>query len=256
MVRALVACGVALALTPVLAADQWAQFRGAAAGVAADNPRLPDTWSRTQNVVWSIDVPGIGWSSPIVWNDLVFVTSVIQQEPIKLPERGLYGGSASQSSVGVGLHRWMVYGLDLRTGRVRWEREVRRGVPTAIKHPKNTYASETPFSDGERVYTYFGGVGLFAFDMGGKPLWDVPMDPMPMRAWGEGASAVVHQGRVFIVNDNDQRIDRSQRTTRGPERCCGACRARKRATGPHRIVWEHDGITEIVTTGSRQGARV
>lgn len=251
MVRALVACGVALALTPVWAADQWAQFRGAAAGVVPDHPRLPDTWSRTQNVVWSIDVPGIGWSSPIVWNDLVFVTSVIQQEPIKLPDRGLYGGSTSQSGVGVGLHRWMVYALDLGTGRVRWEREVRRGVPTAIKHTKNTYAPETPFSDGERVYAYFGGVGLFAFDMAGKPLWDVPMDPMPMRGWGGGASAIVHRGRVFVVNDNDQRSSISAYDAKTGKVLWSVPRE-ETSNWSTPYVWEHDGTTEIVTTGSRQ----
>lgn len=251
MVRAVVACGVALALTQVLTADQWAQFRGASAGVAPDHPRLPDTWSRTQNVVWSVDVPGIGWSSPIVWKDLVFITSVIPQEPIKLPDRGLYGGSAAQTGVGAGIHRWMVYGLDLGTGRVRWEREARRGVPTAIKHTKNTYAPETPFSDGERVYAYFGGVGLFAFDMGGKPIWDVPMDPMPMRGWGGGASAVVHQGRVFVVNDNDQRSSISAYDAKTGKVLWSVPRE-ETSNWSTPYVWEHDGTTEIVTTGSRQ----
>ena len=59
------------------AGDNWPQFRGARAGVAADDPALPDTWSATENIVWKIDVPGRGWSSPIVWGDHVFISSAV-----------------------------------------------------------------------------------------------------------------------------------------------------------------------------------
>ena len=250
MVRVLVACGVALALAHVSAADQWPQFRGRTAGVAPDHPRLPDTWTRTENVVWSTELPGIGWSSPIVWGDLVFVTSVTQPGAITLPERGFYG-SAGQSAFGSGVHRWIVYAIDLKTGRIRWEREVRHGVPAAIKHGKNTYASETPFTDGERVYAYFGGVGLFAFDMSGRPLWDKQMDPMTMRAWGTGASAIVHAGRVFVVNDNDQRSSIAAYDAKTGQPLWSVPRE-ELSNWSTPYVWEHDGTTEIVTTGSRQ----
>ena len=57
-----------LALTTLSAADHWPQFRGPNAGVVPDDPALPDTWSESQNVVWKVDVPGLGWSSPIVWH--------------------------------------------------------------------------------------------------------------------------------------------------------------------------------------------
>ena len=65
----------------------------------------------------------------------------------------------------------MVYAIDFKTGRIRWEREVRRALPNAPRHLKNSYASETPVTDGERVYVYFGNVGLFVFDMNGRPQW-------------------------------------------------------------------------------------
>src|SRR5713101_1809652 len=66
-----------LTMAPGSAADQWPQFRGSHAGVAPDDPALPDTWSATQNVVWKTDIPGDGWSSPVVWDDHVFVTAAI-----------------------------------------------------------------------------------------------------------------------------------------------------------------------------------
>lgn len=76
--RALTALTTTLILAGRIAAvsaDNWPQFRGSRAGVAADDPALPDTWSATENVVWKVDLPGRGWSSPIVWGDHVFVTA-------------------------------------------------------------------------------------------------------------------------------------------------------------------------------------
>ena len=139
-----------LALAPMSAIDQWPQFRGPQAGVVDDDPALPETWSETQNVVWKIDVPGLGWSSPVVWDDHVFLTSAISAGKEAAPVAGLYDehdhvkAAASQ--------RWMVYDFDFTTGKLRWERELHQGNPPLLRHIKNSYASETPVTDGERLY--------------------------------------------------------------------------------------------------------
>lgn len=131
-------------------ADQWPQFRGMQAGIAADVPVLPDIWSETSNVVWKTDIPGLGWSSPIVWNEQVFVTSAISGGEQQKPSRGLFDpldshGRTKASAV----HRWMVYAIDLKTGKTQWERELRNGPPPIFRQAKNSYASETPVTDGE-----------------------------------------------------------------------------------------------------------
>lgn len=79
--RACVGLGfIIIAVAAVTAADtNWPQFRGLQAGVVSDDPALPDTWSTTENVAWKTDIPGTGWSSPIVWGDHVFVTSAKRQ---------------------------------------------------------------------------------------------------------------------------------------------------------------------------------
>src|SRR5260221_14551620 len=88
-------------------------------------------------------------------------------------------------------HRWVLYDVDFQTGKVRWERALLSSVPSQAVHQKNSYASETPVTDGERVYVYLGYVGLFAFDMAGKPVWSTPMDPPKMRpGWGPPPSPV------------------------------------------------------------------
>ena len=78
----------------------WPQFRGSRAGVAADDARLPDTWSTTENVAWKIDVPGRSWSSPVVWEDHVFLTSAISSGDEKAPVTGLYDDQGLLDHVG------------------------------------------------------------------------------------------------------------------------------------------------------------
>ena len=118
-----------------LAAEDWPQFRGSQAGVGVDHPDLPDSWSTTENVRWRADVPGLGWSSPIVSGDHVFITSVVNSETQEVPKPGFYLGDWAASKAP---HRWMVYDLDFATGKVRWERKVSDAPPAQAKHLKNT----------------------------------------------------------------------------------------------------------------------
>jgi outer membrane protein assembly factor BamB len=121
--------------------DNWPRFRGPAAdGVASDDARLPDTWSKTQNVRWVADLPGWGWSSPVVWGDRVFLTTVVADEENKTPEKGLYLGEGVRTP-GKGVHHWQVYCFDLNTGEQLWMREAHTGEPEIPRHPKSTYAS-------------------------------------------------------------------------------------------------------------------
>ena len=84
----------------------------------------------------------------------------------------------------------MVYGFDVATGALMWEREVYRGVPKSSHHLKNTYASETPVIDGEHIFSYFGNVGLFCLDMNGQVVWSLDFDAVDTRlGWGTASSA-------------------------------------------------------------------
>jgi len=89
MSRVAIAAALSL-LVSVQAADQWPQFRGPHAGVVADDPSLPDSWSETDHVVWKTDIPGLGWSSPVVWDDHVFLTTAVSTGVEAPPVKGLY----------------------------------------------------------------------------------------------------------------------------------------------------------------------
>jgi outer membrane protein assembly factor BamB len=144
----------------------------------------------------------------------------------------------------------MTYCLDFDSGKIIWEREAHKGVPPQERHPKNSYASETPITDGERVYSYFANIGVFCYDMDGKPLWEKRWDSYPMRGgWGTGASPVLHKDRLYIVNDNETEsfmvaLDK----TTGKQ--IWRVERQEKSNWATPYVWENDDRTEIVTIGT------
>ncbi len=185
-------------------AATWPEFRGPGSRGVRDDSSVPTNWSATENIAWKTPLPGRGWSSPVISNGMVFLTSVVSGGEVEAPKKGLYfGGERPEPSESD--HQWFVYGLDLATGEIRWKREVHAGKPLAPVHVKNSYASETPVTDGERVYVYFGALGVFCFDVDGTPRWEKRMEPRKMRyGWGTAASPTLYKDRLYIVNDNEE----------------------------------------------------
>jgi outer membrane protein assembly factor BamB len=204
----------------------WPQFRGPAGRAVSAIDTLPLTWSTTTNVAWHAEVPGRGWSSPIVWADQIFVTSAISANGFKQPSPGIYGNDYVAELEHQGLSEaqileklrvrdlespqesgdvdFMLYSFDVATGKVRWQRRSHHGPPFGGRHRKNTYASETPATDGERVYALFGNIGLYCYSMDGALLWTHPIDPTPRYLdFGTASSPVVHDGRVYLLDDNE-----------------------------------------------------
>jgi outer membrane protein assembly factor BamB len=251
-IAVLITSGVAVS------AENWPQFRGARAGIAADDPALPDTWSATENVAWKIAVPGRSWSSPIVWGDHIFVTSAINtagDEPLR-PTSEYVGRSVGGTMTAADLERvstplrWVLYDVDFKTGKVRWEREVGRGVPPQPRHQKNSHAAETPVTDGDRVYAYVGNVGIFAFDLAGKPLWSKPLPPVKVRqGLGSAASPVLYKDRLYIVNDNDEQSYVAAYNKMTGEQLWRVER-KEGSNWATPFIWENARRTEIVTAGT------
>src|SRR5689334_5869675 len=96
---------------PARAGDDWPAFRGGAQAGVAESPTLPDTWDTKTNVLWKADVPGRGWSSPVVWGGRVFLTSAVSEAKGPEPRKGLYINDL-QGKVPPGEHRWLVICLD------------------------------------------------------------------------------------------------------------------------------------------------
>jgi len=247
--------------------DNWPAFRGAdALPVADDDPRLPTTWNATDNVVWKTPVDGLGWSSPVVWGDTIFLTTVVSDGVSQEPRMGLYFPFGSPETFEddrfpdpqpgdlmereEDVHHWFVYAFDFDTGALMWTTEVYSGAPQFDRHLKNTFASSTPVTDGERVYAYFGNVGVFALDMDGVLMWERRFDAADTRlGWGPAASPVLHEDTLYIVNDNDeQSFVVALDSATGQEQWHANRNEGTNWSTP--FVWQHDGGTELITAGS------
>ena len=139
-------------------AEDWPQFRGAGGtGVVTGKAVPPDTWTAKENIAWKYEVPGHGWSCPIVVGGKVFVTSCVTDAKVAAPKTGYYAPKDTKTHDGE--HRWALFCLDAATGKVLWQAVAHQGRPRHPIHVKASYASETPVSDGERVYAYFAASG-------------------------------------------------------------------------------------------------
>jgi outer membrane protein assembly factor BamB len=215
--------GLTLVLTAFAAEPAWPQFRGPGGVAVADDARPPVAWSATKNVAWVAEVPGDGWSSPVVAGNRVFVTSA--RGGFKPAQTGIFGNDYVAELQKQGLPdeevnkrviardielsreveevSYLVHAFDAQTGKALWQHEAHRGKPFGGRHRKNTYASETPATDGERLYVSFGAnVGLFCLSLEGKVLWRRTWEPQSIYLdFGTASSPVVHGGCVYVQRD-------------------------------------------------------
>jgi len=256
-------------------AAHWPRFRGPISNPIAENPNLPVNWSKTENVEWATDVPGVGWSSPVVWGNRVFLTAATSDKPMKPPSFGVdfsneylaelrkQGLTAEEASKklyerdrempGEIVISLMLYCYDLESGRKLWERQMYTGQPAGGRHSKNSFASETPTTDGERVYVYLTDYGLFAYDLEGKPSWTTPLKShATTRDWGTGASAALYKDRLYVLNDNQEESFVAAFETRTGKELWRTPRTvqPERKTGwSTPFVWENRVRTELITHG-------
>ena len=257
--------------------DNWPQFRGPGGMPVSDHPGLPATWSKTENVEWVTEVPGVGWSSPIVWDGKVFLTSARSDRPMKQPSLGVdfsndyvaelvQQGKTIEEAIARVSERdnempdevtlvYRLFCIDLASGEMLWEREVHAGPPPVGRHRKNSYASETPVTDGESVFVYIGHLGLYAFDFEGNALWKTPLEAHQVYLdFGSAASPALHGDRLFILNDNEEAsfiagFDKKsgERLWHSPRPGLGTPQMRSGWSTP--FVWENELRTEVVTIG-------
>jgi len=267
---------VCFCAVPAFAQSDWRQFRGPNAGGIADGARLPERWSNTDNVVWAVDLPGRGWSSPIVFGDTIYVTTAVSAKVFKAPSTGIFGNDYVAELQKQGLSNeeilarlrardlegpeesgdisYMLIAIDAKTGKTKWSREAHRGLPPGGRHRKNTYASETPVTDGERIYASFGGnVGIFCYSLDGTLLWKKTWPPQPMYLdFGTASSPAVHKGQVIVLHDTDGGSFLASLDVRTGRELWNVSRGAPQRMGSGwstPFIWDNGARTEIVTLG-------
>ncbi len=186
----------------------WPSFRGKYAAGIAEGQNLPDEWdgAKAINIKWKTRIPGLAHSSPIVWGDVLFVTTAVSSLGDGTFRHGLYGdGDASEDK---SVHHWKIYALDKHSGKILWDKTAYHGTPREKRHIKATYANATPATDGRYVIAFFGSQGLYAFTAGGRLVWkkdlgvlDAGAYDAPDYEWGTASSPIIYQDLVIVQCD-------------------------------------------------------
>ena len=172
------------------ATENWPQFRGPTGNGHSDAKDLPLTWSETQNLRWKTPLPGLGSSSPIVLRDKVFVTC--------------YSGYGLDPDNPGDLNNLKRHLLCIRAadGEVLWDKTVPAVLPEDPykgMFRQHGYASQTPTTDGERIYVFFGKTGVLAYDLNGTQLWRTPVGSASDKMlWGSAASPTLYKNMVIV----------------------------------------------------------
>ncbi len=257
----------------------WPQFRGPESNPVGTHAKLAERWSKTENVEWSLEIPGRGWSSPIVSNGKVYVTTVTTEGKSKPPQIGTeysneYAAELMKQGVPmeqvvkrvterdielpheVTLH-YFLYCLNLKNGKVEWKKEFHTGHPPGGRHRKNSFVSESPVTDGRHVYLYVANLGLWAFDLKGNLAWTTPLEANPIYLeLGTGSSPALAGNLLVILSDNEKQqyiaaFDKQtgKQVWRTNRDLGGKGQPVQRSGWATPFVWRHALRTEIVAVG-------
>lgn len=234
--RLIYSIGLAALASSGLLAENWPQFRGPGHQGISTEKNLPLKWSASENIVWKTAVPGESWSSPVVWEDKVFLTTATDN------------GESCR-----------VVCLSAKSGEILWNTEVFKQVPRK-KEGRNTYATPTPATDGALVYTCFGDGSFAALDMAGKVQW-INRDFEFYGQHGLGSSPILHDGLLIMARDGssngeDKKLGWQTPWDKSYVVALDAATGKERwksKRGLSRIshgvptIWQKDGATQVVT---------
>jgi outer membrane protein assembly factor BamB len=193
--------------TATLSAENWPQWRGPGSQGISTEANVPTEWSSTKNVAWKTELPS-GHSSPIVWNDRIFVTAAIEGDvaPGAKAVGHIVDGQVwihPDSVAADRKHTMKLLALDARSGKVLWDRTAYEGTVYDARHRRSSFAGPTAVTDGRMVYAYFGPEGLYAYDFSGRLAWKI-VERFKTLGLGTGTSPVLFQNLVIIQRDEDE----------------------------------------------------
>jgi outer membrane protein assembly factor BamB len=200
----LVAAGVALGAPaqPEPQTSDWLQWRGPHnTGMAIG--AAPLRWSDNANVKWNVSVPGRGHSTPVVVGERLFLTTAVPTgRGSAAPDRRRGSGGGADAGLE---HAFEVLAIDRASGETVWRRTATVATPHEGYHRTyGSFASNSPVSDGERLYAFFGSRGMYAYTLDGAPVWekDFGVQLRMDQAFGEGTAPTLHDGRLILHFDN------------------------------------------------------
>ena len=182
--------------------SNWPSWRGVTGnGVAPDSSNPPKEWSEEKNIFWKIKLPGLGHSTPVIWQDKIFLTSAIPFGEVTEPPIYDNAPGSHDNSPVAQKHKFVVLCIDKKTGETIWNTKCNELFPHEGGHKSGSLASASPVTDGKQVIAYFGSHGLYSIDcQSGKIIWKRDLGKMATKhGHGEGSSPVL-KGNTIIIN--------------------------------------------------------
>ena len=252
-------CIFALATVAIIASQpegfekNWHHWRGPHATGAAIDANPPTTWSETENVRWKVAIPGMGHAAPIIWEDKIFIQTAIEVKPEENkseeadnPFSGFFGGNKGP------MYKFDLLAINRNDGSILWQKTLREIQPHEGTHGDATYASNSPVTDGEHVYAYFGSRGLYCVDMMGNVKWEKDVGTMyKSNTFGEGSSPVIYDNTLVIVQDHERNSFITALDKRTGDVLWKTDRD-ERTTWFSPIIVENDGKPQVITTGTKR----
>jgi outer membrane protein assembly factor BamB len=203
------ACASAILLTefPALA-ENWPQWRGPGGQGVSIETQIPTEWAPDRNVLWKAALPGTGMSSPIVWGDRIYLTAVLEGQPVPGHRAVKHRQGKEEdwihpdSVAGDKRHTLKVLALDANSGTILWDATAYDGPVYDARHRRSSFAGPTPVTDGAMVYAYFGPEGLYAYDSAGNLAWKA-REKFATLGLGTGTSPILYEQLVIIQRDED-----------------------------------------------------
>ena len=204
-----IVCCAAGAAEPAADHDgDWPQWRGPHANGVAPGADPPVEWGEGKNIKWKVEIPGQGHASPIVLGDRVFILTAIETDKPGKPRQPegeqTTGRRGPPTTLPSKVLRFALLAIDRADGKTLWQRTLREELPHEGIHTTGSWAPNSPVTDGEHVYAYFGSRGLYCLDMEGNLEWEKDLGDMSTRrGFGEGSSPVLHEDRLIINWDHE-----------------------------------------------------
>lgn len=260
--------------------SNWPQWRGPMANGVAPQGNPPITWSETENVKWKAKIPGSGTGTPIIWGNQIFIQTAIAtgkklapaaekkaaaistpkvfgqaQAPATPPPGGGQrrpGGGGGGGEKPTEVYQFALLSMDRETGKTQWQKTVREEVPHEGHHRDHGFASHSPVTDGERIYSWFGSRGLHCYNLEGELKWEKDFGKFrSANGFGEGSSPALY-GKTLVVNWDHEGDDFIAAFDKESGKELWRQPRDEKTTWTTPLIVQHDGKPQVIVCASQR----
>jgi outer membrane protein assembly factor BamB len=184
--------------------NNWPQWRGLHNSGSVSAGNTPSEFSETKNLKWKLEIPGKGHATPIIWgNQIIIQTAVATEKKGEKTAAAEPKANPMASGQTEFIHQFKVISVDKAIGKINWQTVVKEELPLERTHDLGSWASNSPCTDGENIFAFFGSRGLYCLDFKGNVKWEHNFGRMDIvMSFGEGSSPAISKDKIFVQWDH------------------------------------------------------